>query len=112
MAELANLYTRGPDQYPTTMADTYRYLVDYQTITSTIKTSSDEAEIAYHTYDNRSDRGRAGRGRGGGQGRGTGRGRGSGRSQGGRGLSCNANQGGQNKTNLAEADEDNDPDNQ
>eukprot|EP00957_Ditylum_brightwellii_P114405 8722135-Ditylum_brightwellii.AAC.1 len=60
MAELANTYTRGPDQYPTTMADTYRYLVDYQAITSTIKTSNDEAGLAYHTYNNRSGRGRAG----------------------------------------------------
>eukprot|EP00957_Ditylum_brightwellii_P191566 14585307-Ditylum_brightwellii.AAC.1 len=60
------------------MADAYRYLVDYQAITSTIKTSSDEAGMAYHTSDDRSGRGRAGRGRGGGRGQGTGRGRGSG----------------------------------
>eukprot|EP00957_Ditylum_brightwellii_P068352 5188854-Ditylum_brightwellii.AAC.1 len=69
MANLANNHTWGTDRYPRTIADTYKYLVDFQGSSTTI-ISSDKTGMAFYTSNNGGGRGRGGRGRAGGRGRG------------------------------------------
>eukprot|EP00957_Ditylum_brightwellii_P197797 15068254-Ditylum_brightwellii.AAC.1 len=78
MADLANNHTWGSDRYLRTIADAYKYLVDFQGTFNPI-VSSDEAGMMFYTFNNGGGRGRGGRGRPRGRGRGDGRGWSSGR---------------------------------
>eukprot|EP00957_Ditylum_brightwellii_P110440 8422629-Ditylum_brightwellii.AAC.1 len=57
MADLANNHTWGSDQYPRTIADAYKYLVDFQGSFNPI-VLPDETGMAFYTFNNGEGRGR------------------------------------------------------